>query len=101
MPMKKSTFILLAAIGLLLTSCGRESRRSAHRRSTLVGPDVSAYDIGFDGEVYICTGPYAKAYHLDSNCEGLDNCSGDIEKISIVKAENMGRRPCRHCVNSW
>lgn len=29
--------------------------------------------------VYICTGRYAKVYHSNKNCKGLDNCKGEVK----------------------
>ena len=81
MPMKKITFILLAAIGLLLTSCSCGSK----------GDDDGP------GEVYICTGLYAEAYHYDRQCMGLQQCGSPIEFVSLEKAEKMGRHPCGFC----
>lgn len=51
-----------------------------------------------DGEyVYICTGPYSKKYHKTDNCQWLDNCSEDIERVTVEEAEVMGRTPCKGC----
>lgn len=47
--------------------------------------------------VYICTGPQSKSYHLDVNCYGLQNCSGNIEEISLEEVNNINRKPCRYC----
>lgn len=49
------------------------------------------------GKVYICTGQYSHAYHIDRYCKGLQRCSRSIEKISIEKAEELHRHPCRFC----
>jgi len=47
--------------------------------------------------VYICTGGWAECYHIDRNCEGLENCSGSIREITITEAQKIGRRPCGFC----
>ena len=47
--------------------------------------------------VYICTGPDARRYHFDEDCDGLFNCTGAIEKVAIEEAEDMGRTPCKLC----
>ena len=47
--------------------------------------------------VYICTGGSSKKYHTKSDCLGLKNCGGDIKKISVKKATEMGRKPCKIC----
>jgi len=45
--------------------------------------------------VYICTGPYAEAYHATPHCTGLANCSGDIKKVTQADALTLGRHPCK------
>jgi len=47
--------------------------------------------------VYICTGPKAKVYHSVSTCRGMSRCSGNIVRVSLAKAEKMGRRECKIC----
>ena len=47
--------------------------------------------------VYICTGGNSIRYHKTSGCKGLSNCSGDIIKISIEEAKQMGRTACKIC----
>lgn len=46
--------------------------------------------------VYICTGRYAKAYHVRKNCKGLRHCGGDviIEKKSDLSSYI---KPCAFC----
>lgn len=56
--------------------------------------DVTTTD---DEAVYICTGGYAKRYHLDRFCSGLSSCRGDIEAVSLEEAEDEGRTPCHKC----
>lgn len=48
-------------------------------------------------KVYVCTGRYAKAYHRNTYCEGLDNCSGDIICIDKKEAIEDGKHPCGYC----
>ncbi len=50
-----------------------------------------------DETVYICTGPKAEVYHSKSNCRGLNRCSGDVRKVTLSKAIEMGRRACKIC----
>lgn len=50
--------------------------------------------------VYICTGSSSKKYHAKSDCLGLKNCGGDIKKISVKKAIEMGRKPCKICLTN-
>ena len=47
--------------------------------------------------VYICTGPKAYAYHSNSRCCGLNNCSAQINSINLSDAINKGRRACQRC----
>lgn len=54
-------------------------------------------DNSSSGYVYVCTGRYAKVYHVADDCEGLENCCGDVEQVSVKEAEEMGRRGCRRC----
>lgn len=50
-----------------------------------------------DRMVYICTGKSSKRYHATPKCKGLDNCRGEIVKVTVQKAKSMGRTPCRLC----
>lgn len=52
---------------------------------------------GCDGSAYICTGPQSEVYHSTKRCKGLRRCSGDLRKLSINEAENIGRRECKWC----
>ena len=48
--------------------------------------------------VWICKGPYSKAYHSSPDCEGLKKCSTDIFEVSLKEAKDeLNRRPCRYC----
>ena len=47
--------------------------------------------------VYICTGPQSKRYHLTSNCRGLGSCSGEIKRVTVTQAQQLGRTPCKWC----
>lgn len=47
--------------------------------------------------VYICTGPSSTKYHKTSKCRGLNSCSRDIVKVTIEKAKELGRKPCKLC----
>lgn len=49
-----------------------------------------------NGEVYICTGRYAKKYHRRPNCRGLNNCKGGVRKVELEKV-NRRRTPCHIC----
>lgn len=73
--MKKPLFI----ITLMLLSCGGGERK--------LHPD----------EIYVCTGKYAKRFHCDEDCKGLQSCRGDIVVMSIEEAEDYGLTPCGYC----
>lgn len=47
--------------------------------------------------VYICTGKYAKVYHSNKNCKGLDNCKGEVKLVSLETAKQQGKRACKLC----
>ena len=48
--------------------------------------------------VYVCTGGWAKCYHLDKNCEGLNQCGGTIKQVTLEEAKKMDRgKPCGYC----
>ncbi len=50
------------------------------------------------GKVYICLGPYAYAYHLDSKCKRLHNCTCSIVYVTREEAKKRDRiKPCGHC----
>ena len=48
-------------------------------------------------KVYICTGKYAKAYHVSMSCRGVNACRSDINTITLSEAQNMGRTTCGYC----
>ena len=48
-------------------------------------------------EVYICTGKSSHAYHSNRNCYGIKACRGTTKKVTIDKAEELGRTPCHFC----
>ena len=49
------------------------------------------------GEVYVCTGKYAKRFHCDEDCKGLQSCRSEIITMSIEEAEDYGLTPCGYC----
>ena len=57
---------------------------------------------GLEGDqlVYVCTGPYADAFHVDKDCEGLWNCSDEIIVVDVATAVDvMWRHPCSYCIS--
>lgn len=71
----KHTITLIAALALL---CGSATAKK-------------------NPKVFICTGPYAKAYHLKLTCEALTNCGGDIKQVKMKEAVKQGRHLCKYC----
>lgn len=79
--MKKTLSILMLPIALI--SCGGAKEKKNN-------------ELGFD-EVYVCTGKYAKRFHCDEDCKGLQSCRGGIVVMSIEEAEDYGLTPCGYC----
>lgn len=49
--------------------------------------------------VYICTGPYAYAYHSQSDCGGLANCKDNTKSTNEHYALfSLKRTPCKRCL---
>lgn len=48
-------------------------------------------------QVWICTGKYARTYHLTPRCHLLGNCKGEIVSVSETKARERGRALCKIC----
>ena len=40
---------------------------------------------------------YAKVYHSNKNCKGLDNCKGEVKLVSLETAKQQGKRACKLC----
>lgn len=49
-------------------------------------------------KVWICTGSSSKTYHLYKDCSGLDNCKARKVSVTVEKAREMKRRPCKKCL---
>lgn len=79
--MKKNTLLLFAMFAIV--SCGGSKEKENKKLH---------YD-----EVYVCTGRYAKRFHCDEDCKGLQSCRGDIVVMSIEEAEDYGLTPCGYC----
>lgn len=50
-----------------------------------------------EAKVWVCTGGSSKRYHAHSDCRGLRNCGGELLEVSLRKAQQNGRTPCRIC----
>ncbi len=44
--------------------------------------------------VYICDSSGGKKYHFNKSCRGLSRCSHPIRKISLEKAQSIGKTLC-------
>ncbi len=61
---------------------------------------INLYANETDGQVFVCLGKYAKVYHSNPECRGLNNCKSDIYPTSQSYASiSMGRRACCICVS--
>ena len=51
--------------------------------------------------VYISKGNSAYAYHMKKSCRTLKRCNeeGHVMAITLAKAIEMGRKPCKVCYN--
>jgi len=49
--------------------------------------------------VYISKGNSAYAYHKKKSCRALKRCNeeGHVISVTLTKAKEMGRRPCKIC----
>ncbi|WP_262147989.1 hypothetical protein [Chryseobacterium foetidum] len=45
-------------------------------------------------DVYLCDSPDGKKYHYTKNCRGLSNCKHEIIKVSLKKAQTLGKTLC-------
>ena len=82
--MKKGTLLLFAL--LAIASCGGSKEKGTENTQVL-----------HDDEVYVCTGRYAKRFHCDEDCRGLQSCRSEIVIMSIEEAEDYGLTPCGYC----
>ncbi len=80
---------------LVLFSCSGGKKKGTHRNKSVSAFYVAGKELSDD--VYVCTGPYSKRYHCDRYCKGLENCSEDVEVLSVTEAEDLGRTPCHWC----
>ena len=93
MERRNITPTLLLFVLLAIVSCG-----SDNKRTTPVGVSGVRYiEPEKSGDVYVCTGRYAKRFHNDEECKGLQSCRSEIVTMSIEEAENLGLTPCGYC----
>lgn len=96
----KQTTILFLTLALLF-SCSNE--KSETRQDSCFNDNSETRQeenqIPEDETVYVCTGSYAKRYHTDEQCRGLQRCTGETIEISLQEAEKEGRTPCKICAD--
>ena len=85
--MKSVIKILAFALLLASCSCGSDTKPEKPEKQE-VNPEV----------VYVCDGLSAKRYHSVEDCYGLSRCSGTILEMTVEEAEDMGKTPCRLCM---
>ena len=102
---KKSVYLLFLVPIAAIFGCGRGGRyyEDMHDPAELdeaieeeFGVENKGNNIDSDDVVYVCTGPSAECYHVDRDCWGLGNCSGEIEEMSVSSADEY-YRPCSIC----
>ena len=61
-------------------------------------PNVSS---NHNNTVYISKGSSAYAYHMKRSWRTLKRCNeeGHVMAITLAKAKEMGRKPCKVCYN--
>lgn len=47
-----------------------------------------------NSDVFLCNSSGGKKYHYSKNCRGLSNCKAEIIKVSLEKAQNLGKGLC-------
>lgn len=54
---------------------------------------------GDNNTVYISKGSSAYAYHINKSCRTLKRCNdeGHVVAVTLEKAKEMGRTPCKVC----
>lgn len=89
--MKNKTLLLFALLAIV--SCGGTKEKESKQEPTRAEQKhVHHYD-----EVFVCTGKYAKRFHCDEDCKGLQSCRSEIVVMSIEEAEDLGLTPCGYC----
>ena len=50
----------------------------------------------YQASVYLCDSAGGKKYHLTKNCRGLSNCRHEVVKVTLKKAQSLGKTHCGH-----
>ncbi len=85
--------LILAVVLLSAVSCNNKQQGHIHGLADI----QESVEMADEGMVYVCTGKYARAYHYNLLCKGLENCKKDVIVISEQEAEAQGRHLCRYC----
>lgn len=91
----KPTLLLFALLAIV--SCGgTKEKETSQKNRTTEYRETETKATHYD-EVYVCTGRYAKRFHCDEDCRGLQSCRSGIVVMSIEEAEDYGLTPCGYC----
>lgn len=94
----KNQILQLCVVFLAFFNCSLQGQDIAECKNTCCS-DLSKSNSTSDQYVYICVGPYSKAYHSSNSCAGLSNCS--VKPATMVLESQAqyyyGRRPCCRC----
>lgn len=66
-------------------------------KNIIVADDGTKIDMDY-AIVYVCSGRYARKFHIDANCIGLQNCRGTIEGVLLKDVKRRGLTVCRRCI---
>lgn len=50
----------------------------------------------YQSSVYLFDSAGGKKYHLTKNCRGLSNCRHEVVKVTLKKAQSLGKTLCGH-----
>ena len=50
----------------------------------------------YQSNVYLCDSAGGKKCHLTRNCRGLSNCRHEVVKVTLKKAQSLGKTLCGH-----
>ena len=81
---------IVNVIFILFISCRESDSIKKPIFEELQEPSLENPIDNLKGYVYICNSIYATKYHNDITCEGLINCTHEIETVSIFQAEDNG-----------
>ena len=91
--MRTLLIILLASITL-----SAQAPQSADTTKTTIKPkqETTKPEPKKEATVLICNSKSSYAYHK-YRCRGLNNCKSGVLTVTLSKAKEMGRTPCKNC----